>query len=550
MKKTNFNVKKKSNFIVQGSILAIAGIVSRIIGIARRFPMEHIIGDKGNGFYSAAYEVYAMMLIISCYSLPLAVSKVVSSKLNKRQYKSAERAFQCALIFALVTGGITFLACELFGDFLAADVMLEPMSALALKILGPALLLVSVMGVFRGYFQGLGTMTPTAISQILEQVFVLIGSIAGAYFMFRHGEKVGALLHNEDYAPSYGAAGASIGPVVGAVAGLAFLLFIFSVYKVRLKRQTKRERGNRADSYGQIFRLILLTIFPVLLSTTVYNLSNVIDIRIYNDVMIQKGMESVKAYNWGVYSGKYRVLVNVPIALANAMCSSIVPVLTGLMVREDYAQARAKISQAMRFTMLVAIPSAAGLTVLARPIITMLFRGEIDMAVELLHIGSISVVFYTISTLTNGVLQGINRMQIPVRNAAIALVIHIAFLYGTLELGLGINAVVYANILFALIVCVLNALAIRKYLRYKQEYVRTFVIPLIASVIMGVAVGLFSMFLSKTIGNVLTVIFGIALGAVIYFVVLLLFKGVTEYELVRMPYGRVIVSIAKKLRLM
>ena len=160
--------KKKSNFIVQGSILAIAGVLSRIIGIARRFPMEHIIGDKGNGFYSAAYEVYAIMLIISCYSLPLAVSKVVSAKISKRQYKSADRAFRCAMMFAVASGGITFLVCELFGDFLAKDVMLEPMSAMALKVLGPALLIVSVMGVFRGYFQGLGTMVPTAVSQILE----------------------------------------------------------------------------------------------------------------------------------------------------------------------------------------------------------------------------------------------------------------------------------------------------------------------------------------------------------------------------------------------
>lgn len=158
--------KSKSNFIMQGSILAAAGIISRIIGLARRFPMEHIIGDKGNGYYGVAYEIYAMMLIISCYSLPLAVSKVVSSKMSKRQYKSAQRAFQCAMIFAVIAGGLTFFVCEVFGDFLAS-VMHEPMSAMALKVLGPALLIVSVMGVLRGYFQGLGTMVPTAVSQIL-----------------------------------------------------------------------------------------------------------------------------------------------------------------------------------------------------------------------------------------------------------------------------------------------------------------------------------------------------------------------------------------------
>lgn len=542
--------KKKSNFIVQGSILAMAGVLSRIIGIVRRFPMEHIIGDKGNGFYSTAYEVYAIMLIISCYSLPLAVSKVVASKISKRQYQSAERAFRCAMVFAVVSGGITFLICELFGDFLATDVMLEPMSAMALKVLGPALLIVSVMGVFRGYFQGLGTMVPTAVSQILEQIFVLIGSVAGAYFLFSYGSKVGELLHNEDYAPAFGAAGASIGPVLGSVVGLLFLFFVFAVYKKANKKQSINVTSEKADSYQQIFRLIILTILPVLLSTTVYNISNVLDIRIYNSVMIQKGLEDVKAYNWGVYSGKYRVIVNVPIALANAMCSSIVPVLTRLMVREEYTQVRQKIEQGMRFTMLVAIPSAVGLTVLARPIISMLFRGEVDMAVDMLHIGSISVVFYTMSTLTNGVLQGINRMKIPVRNAAISLVIHIAFLYVTLQMGMGINAVVYANILFAVIVCILNAMAIRKYLRYRQELIRTFVIPGIAALIMGVVIGLINMLLSKTIGNVLTVLVGITLGVIVYFLALILLKGVDENDLRSMPGGSKVLVIAKKFRLM
>ena len=541
--------KSKSNFIMQGGILAAAGIISRIIGLARRFPMEHIIGDKGNGYYGVAYEIYAIMLIVSCYSLPLAVSKVVSAKMSRRQYKSAERAFQCAMIFAVVAGGITFFVCELFGDALAAA-MNEPMSAMALKVLGPALLIVSVMGVLRGYFQGLGTMVPTAVSQILEQIFVLVGSITGAYVLFNYGGKVGVLRHNEDFAPAYGAAGASIGPVIGSAIGLIFLFLVFSVYRKGTKAQRIKSAGQNADSYGQIFRIILLTILPVLLSTTVYNISNVLDIKIYNSVMVQKGLSDIKAYNVGVYSGKYRVLVNVPIALANAMCSSIVPVLTGLMQRKEYGQAKDKINQAMRFTMLVAIPSTVGLTVLARPIISTLYRGEVDMAVNMLHVGSISVVFYTMSTLTNGVLQGINRMKIPVRNAAIALVIHIVFLYLALQLDVGINALVYANILFAVIVCVLNALAIKKYLRYKQEYGKTFVVPAIAASIMGVVIGLISMLLSKLAGNLITVLAGIMIGVVVYFAALILLKGVNEQDLRRMPGGRTVLTIAKRFRLM
>ena len=540
--------KKKSNFIVQGGILAMAGILSRIIGIARRFPMQHIIGDKGNGYYSVAYEIYSIMLIISCYSLSLAVSKVVSSKISKRQYKSAERAFQCAMFFAVAAGGASFLICELLGDFFAADVMQEPMSAPALKVLGPALLLVSVMGVFRGYFQGLGTMMPTAVSQILEQIFVLIGSIVGASLLYAHGDKIGALMHNADFAPAYGAAGASIGPVIGAVIGLLFLAFVFAAYRKGAKKRA-RESGGRADSYPQIFGMILLTIFPVLLSTTVYNISGVIDIKIFGSVMIAKGFEDVKTDLWGVYSGKYKLLVNVPIALANAMCSSIVPMLTQLMVREEYGRAKEKIGQAMRFTMIVAIPSAVGLAVLARPIVSLLFKGEVDLAVSMLHTGSVSVIFYTMSTLTNGVLQGINKMKVPVCNAAISLVIHIALLYAMLEMNMGINAVVYAYILFAVVVCVLNAVAIRKYMRYKQEVARTFIIPAIASGVMGIVIGLLNLALSKAAGNAVTVFAGISVGAVVYFVVLILLKGINERDMRSMPGGRTMIMIAKKLRL-
>ncbi len=542
--------KKKSNFIVQGGILAMAGILSRIIGIARRFPMQHIFGDKGNGYYAAAYSVYSIMLIISCYSLPLAVSKAVSSKISKRQYKSAQRVFQCAMVFALTMGGITFFVCEFLGDFLAEHVMEEPMGAMALKVLGPALLTVSVMGVFRGYFQGLGTMMPTAISQILEQIFVLIGSIAGTYVLYNYGGKVGALLHNEDYAPAYGAAGASIGPVLGSVVGLLFLTFVYMLYRKGTKRRSSRDMNGRVDGYPQIFKLIILTIIPVLLSSTVYNISDVIDTSIFGKVMVAKGLGDVKTDIWGVYTGKYKVLVNVPIALANAMCSSIVPVLTKLMVREEYGRAKERIGQAMRFTMIVAFPSAVGLAVLARPIISMLFKGEVDMAVKMLHVGSVSVIFFAISTLTNGVLQGINRMKVPVRNAAISLVIHIVFLYVTLQLGMGINAVIYANILFAAIVCVLNAMAIRKYMRYRQELVRTFAIPAIASVVMGIVIGLLNLLLAKTAGNVVTVFVGICVGAVVYFAVLILLKGINEHDLRSMPGGRTVLTVAKRMRLM
>ena len=549
-------MKKKSNFIVQGSILALAGILSRIIGIAKRVPMQHIIGNTGNGYYSVAFEIYNIMLIISCYSLPLAVSKVVSAKLSKKQYKNAERAFHCALAFSVLTGGLCFAVAEIFGDYLAT-IMKQPMSAMALKVLGPAILLVAIMGVFRGYFQGLGTMMPTAISQIIEQIFVMIVSIAGAYFCFQKGVKVGNLLHNENYAYAYGAAGATLGTVVGALTGLLFLLLVYMAYRPRMKRLLAKDSDEAVDSYKTIFRLMILTMLPVLLSSTVYNISNIIDIRIYNAVMTQKGLEDVMASIWGIYSGEYKVLINVPIALANAMCASIVPTLSALFVQHDTKTIRTKISQAMRFTMLIAIPSAVGLAVLARPTVTLLFNDDVALATELLHLGTISVVFLSMSTLTNGVLQGINRMKVPVCNALIALIIHVIFLYATMQMGMGVHAVVYANILFAIIVCILNHLAIRKYTQYKQEVYKTFLLPIIASAAMGAVIFALNMLLNNVLANVSTkissaiiVFVGITIGVTVYFAVLLMLKGVTENDLKRIPGGTYVIRIAKGFHLL
>ena len=193
--------------------------------------MQHIIGDKGNGYYSVAYEIYSIMLIISCYSLPLAVSKVVSSKISKRQYKSAERAFQCAMLFCGGSRRRHLRGLRAFGRLFAADVMQEPMRV-QWRSKSSARIAAGVCdGVFRGYFQGLGTMMPTAVSQILEQIFVLIGSIVGGVCALCAWQKIGALMHNADFGPAYGAAGASIGPVIGAVVGLVFLAFVFAAYR-------------------------------------------------------------------------------------------------------------------------------------------------------------------------------------------------------------------------------------------------------------------------------------------------------------------------------
>lgn len=204
--------KIESNFLVQGSILAVASIISRVIGLLYRIPLKAIIGDIGNDYYGTAMEIYSILLLISSYSLPLAVSKLVSTRMAKGQRRNAYRILKGALIFALVSGTAAGLVVYFGAGVITAYVVKTPMSIFALRVLAPTLLIVALLGVMRGFFQGMGTMMPSAISQLIEQIVNAGISVWTAYMLYQYGTKIGAVLGNPStYAEAYGAAGGTIG---------------------------------------------------------------------------------------------------------------------------------------------------------------------------------------------------------------------------------------------------------------------------------------------------------------------------------------------------
>ncbi|MCR5420074.1 MAG: polysaccharide biosynthesis protein [Lachnospiraceae bacterium] len=543
---------KRSNFIVQGGILAITGIISRIIGLVYRIPLQKKIGDSGMGFYSAAFQIYSIMLIISSYSLPTAVSKLVAARVAKGQYRNAKKIYHGAMLFACITGGATCLIVLFGADTMASNIMNLPKSAIALRILAPTLLIVAVMGVIRGYFQGMGTMMPTAFSQLFEQIVNAVISVVAATFLYEYGTKVSKLLQDSAYSSAYGAAGGTLGTGMGALAGLLMLLVIYFIHNREMKVKISNDETARNDAFSKIFRILIITVLPVILSSTIYNISDVLDQGIFGSVMSKKGMsEHDIASYWGIFSTKYKVIINVPVALANALCSSIMPSLTACVEQGKYKLARHKVRLGMRFVMIIAIPCAMGLSVLGKPILSMLFTGEIDIPANMLKMGSVTVVLYSMSTLSNGVLQGINKMNIPVRNAAVALVVHIGILFLCIQvLDLKLYGVVISVIGFALIICVLNWISISRYLKYRQEIRKTFVIPLISSAIMGVVIFLMYKFMSKSLSEMLSTIISIVTGVIVYFVALLKLKGVNEHEIRSFPGGGVLAKIATVLRLL
>ena len=546
---------------MQGSILAIASIISRVVGLIYRIPLQATIGDIGNDYYGTAYEIYNIILLISSYSIPLAVSKLVSARMAKGHVKDANKVLHGALLFAFISGGIASLIVFFGAEFFTGTLLKTPLSAIALKVLAPTLLVVAILGVFRGFFQGLGTMIPSAISQIGEQIVNAIVSVVAANILFSYGKKVGGVLGDvKGYSAAFGAAGGTLGTSTGAGFALIFILFIFFAFSKSFKSMQKKDLHKHYETYGDILPILIMTIIPVLLSTTVYNISSIIDQGIYKNLALLQGYEaSVTSKSWGVFTGKYKVLINVPLSIASAMAASTVPSLTAAFNSKDSKLVRKQINMANRFVMIIAFPCAVGIMVLASPILQLLFNDTEKSSAMMLMIGGCSVVFYSLSTLSNGILQGIDKMTIPVKNALIALVAHVVLLFVLMEVfHLHIYAVIIANAFYALMMCFLNQSAVLKFSGASIDIRRVVLAPLEASCIMGVIAylmyhmfdALFVMITSERMANFFACIIAILIAIIVYFIALFLFRGVDEETLLKFPGGRKLCDLAYSLHLL
>ena len=544
--------KAGSNFIIQGSILAIAGIIVRLIGMLYRIPLANYIGDEGNGYYSAAYNIYSIMLILSSYSLPVAVSKMVSARLARGQYRNARKILRAALFYATIVGGVGFCALWFGSGFFAEHVIKMPYSAYALKVLAPTVWIMAYLGVLRGFFQGHSTMVPTAVSQIFEQIVNAVISLLAAKSLFDLGVKSNLVYGSTEYSYAFGAAGGALGTGAGALTALILFVGLYLMYRPKLKRRIRKEQGTSAEGYGMITSTLFLTVVPIIVSSSLYNSSTVIDNVLFGQIMTGLGEAKQIASQWGIYSGKYHLLFNIPVAVANSLSSSLIPALSRAVAEKDRKQTLNRIASAIRFSMIIAIPSAVGLAVLAAPISNLLFPGRDNTdLIKMTCYGSSAVVVYSLSTVTNAVLQGINRMKTPIRNAGISLVLHTVILFVMLRyLHMGIYGVLYANILFALFICILNARAIARFKRYRQEVKKTFLIPMVASAVMGAAAfGVYRAAYS-IFGNLISTGISVLVAVAVYFVLLILLKGVDAQELRSMPGGTRLSGLARKLHLM
>lgn len=530
---------EKNDLLVQGSILAIAGLLTKIIGFVYRIPMMNLLGTVGNGIYSVACNIYNIALTLSSYGLPLAVSKLVSERVAKKEYKNSFQIFRNSLIIAVIAGGITCALLFFGADILEVAYKKEGL-ARPLRVLAPTTLIVAILGVFRGFFQGKNTMVPTAISQVLEQIVNAIISIVAAYtFMKLHKTSTEIF--------SYGAAGGTIGTLAGALFALLFLLYVYLINRPTIMSQGLLDKSI-IESSQKINKIIIFTMIPVILSQTVYQIGNTLDDLIFSNLMNFKGYDSEYISSLqGVFNTQYNVLINLPVSIATAMAASAIPSIIQSITNNKKEEFHAKVSSLLKVNIVIALPSAVGLAVLAKPIITMLFPKIVeyrDIASNLLITGSSALIFYAIATLTSAIIQGVNNMKIPVIHSGISLVLHIILVMLLLWFtDLGVNALIIGNITFPLVISILNCIFLYKNIGYRFELRTSFFIPLLSSTIMGViAYGCSKLINSLLYSNALSCLLTIAISIVAYSMLIIKFHCFSEEELLELPFGGKIVA--------
>jgi stage V sporulation protein B len=540
------NQGKNNSFLKQAGILTAAGILCRIIGILYRSPLTGIIGVEGNGYYTTAYNYYVIILLVSSYSIPSAISKEISIKLAMKEYKNAQRIFYCALVYVMAIGGLASVI-----TFFYAGIFVENNSVLVLKVFAPTIFFSGLLGVLRGYFQAHRTMLQTSVSQILEQILNAVISILAAYLLINTVSNQSSTLR-----AIYGAAGSAIGTGIGVITALLFMIFVYIFNRNIIKRRIQHDLLSTEETYKQVFRKITLTVTPIILSTFIYNFNSTLNNTLYTKILIYlKGFGEKTTATWyGIFAGEALLITNVPIAVASAMSSAIMPTISGTYMKGNLQETNERIGMAIHTTLLLSIPSAVGLAVLSRPVVQLLFPqpASLVQAAALLRMLSITVVFYSLSTLTNAILQAIGKVNLPVKNASFSLLLQtlalLAILFGT---DWNLYALVIAAILYSFLMCLFNGISVYKNLGYRMKMRKNVLIPFAAAAIMGLAAalsyqGLYMVFSS----NVLSLFVTIGISVLVYFCSIIKLGGLSEEELRGVPKGNTLVRLAKKIKLL
>ncbi len=518
------NDRRKNHSFLQGAfILTLAGFIVKLLGALYRLPLARIIEDEGMGLYQMAYPIYITLLSISTAGIPTAISKMVAEKRALGEYRESHRVFTVSLILLTIIGlTFTFLLL-IISRYLADRILANPKSYYPLISIAPAIFFVSVMSAFRGFFQGMQTMTPSAISQVAEQLGRVAAVFPLVYLLLPKGIE-------------FAAAGAAFGPVVGAIAGLLVLLIIYKRQRKDILLEISRDRSSLIENSLSIAYKLIAFAIPITLGGLIIPVMNLADAAIVNRKLQFAGFTVKRATElYGQLTGMAGPLINLPVIVTIALGASLVPAISEAMAMNNNRLASYRASAGIRVALIFALPSAAGLYALAEPICLMLYRNsEAGIPLSILAFG---VIFLSLNQTTASILQGIGKTVIPVKNLLIGAFIKVILNYSLTGIPeINIKGAALGTVAGYLVASCLNLAAVNREVGIIWDIRRMVITPLVSTITMAVSVIYsYKSFINITYSNTISTFLAIAVGCVVYCVMLLTLGGVREGDFETIP---------------
>lgn len=534
---------KENKFIKGAAILAASGLVIKVLGALLQIPLNNWIGPQGMSYYGVAYSIYSALLVLSTAGIPIAISRMVSEHIAVKEYRYAHHVFRTAEILMLIIGSLSFAIC-FFGADMIAHAIRSPEAASALRAIAPALFFVPLFSSYRGYFNGRQNMTPTALSEIAEQMVRVVVGIALAYMFYRTD-------------PVKASAGATFGASAGSIAGL---LVIVGIYLLNRKTFMKKiERGNPdTDSMGRIAKDIFIIAVPIIIGSEIMPIMNLIDTTMIMRVLQNEGWTRVQSeYLYGLLTAFCSSIISFPYIITQAVTVSLVPALSGRFKVKDQQGIQDTISQGYRTTMVIAFPCAVGIIAIAEPILKLLYFAQPKAchdAAPILSVMAVSIVFLSIMQTSTSILQSVGKQMLPVRNLAIGCIGKMFATYFLVAVpALNVKGACLGTIVAYIIAMALNARDVKKYTHAKVNMDLTYLRPGLVSLVMGVCVHYIYRFVTGPLSghspmavNALGCLISILAGVVIYAVLIFAVKAITVDELETFPMGHRLAAIARK----
>ncbi len=546
-------MKKSTRLFISGVlVLTVANIVNKILGLCFKIPLEHYVGNEGMGYFNQAYTIYTWLYMVSTTGLPTAVSMMISESRAKGNVAETKRYYKVTMTLFIVIGliGSTMMMA---GAGLFSKLTESPKAEMAIVFIGPTLFFMCITSALRGYFQGYQVMVPTAVSQLIESLCKFAIGIIFALWAIGQGYEIHVV-----------AAYAILGVTIGAGLGMFYLLitkWFFKAEKYDEEYLLENAIPQPVSPVKTILKRLIVIAVPITVSASMLSMTEFIDLAILMRRLQDIGhTEEAANALYGNWKTCVVPLFNMPPVLIYPISYSLVPMIRATLTRGETERAHTFMNMSIRVCAILAIPCALGMSVMSRPILELIFSDEgAKMGAPLLTILAPAVFFVCMLSISNALLQASGHERKPIISMLAGAAVKLLSTYILVGIpSIGIYGTPIGTLLCYITTAGMNTFFLVKYVHVRLDFKGMFMRPLAAGVICAAsaygAYTVIGMLLARlmptsTAYNLATLL-GICVAALVYLVLILKLKAITEEDLKTIPKGTKILKIMKKIKLM